>query len=73
MQEALDSVLSKYDAEPADVPGLDVMLSDGSVITGKEFCEAYARNEFEWVCLLSSEFTESGKEITDRMDLLKYS
>ena len=65
MQEALDSVLSKYDAEPADVPGLDVMLADGSVISGKEFCEAYARNEFEWVCLLSSEFTESGREINE--------
>lgn len=65
MQEALDSVLSKYDVDPADVPGLDVMLADGSVITGKEFCEAYARNEFEWVCLLFSEFTESGKDIAE--------
>ena len=65
MDEALENVMSRYDVKPEDVPALEVLLEDGSVITAKEFCETYARNEFEWVCLLANDYLKSGKDISE--------
>ncbi len=63
MREALENVLSRYEAAPEDVPALEVLLEDGTVITAKEFCETYAKNEFKWVCLLVSDYMRCGGEL----------
>ena len=65
MKEAFDSILDKYDIAPGDVPGTEVLLSNGTVCTGKEYCESYAKEEFEWVCLLYSQYSGYGKALTE--------
>lgn len=64
MNEALENVLARYDVAPENIPALEVLLEDGSVITAKEFCETYAKNEFKWVCLLAADYKNSGGDLT---------
>ena len=65
LKEAFDSILKKYDISPVAVPDMEILLSDGRIMKGKEYCESYARNEFEWFCLLFSQFSGYGKTISD--------
>ena len=65
MKDALDSVLNRYNVSSREVLSLDVLLEDGTVISSKEFCESYARLEFNWVCLLVSESIQNGLQISN--------
>ena len=65
LKEAFDSILKKYEVAPTAVPDMEILLSDGKIMKGKEYCESYARNEFEWFFLLFSQLSSFGKTLTE--------